>query len=72
MRISVNENRDIVLEEVFNSVIFKTAEGNQFAICMRDDTIEMKIVGSDKWYRANMQTGEIEPERYQEAVDAKI
>jgi len=60
MRVEVNENRDIVLKEVYNSVILKTEEGNSFAICMRDDTVEMKIVGSDKWYRANMDSGEIE------------
>jgi hypothetical protein len=50
----------IVLKEVFNSVILETEEGNRFAICMRDDTVEMTVVGSDKWYRANMKDGEIE------------
>ena len=49
----------IILKEVYNSVILETAEGNRFAICMRDDTVEMKVVDSDKWYRADMQTGDI-------------
>lgn len=62
MKIEVAEDRTIVLKEVFNSIVLKTSEGNEFAICMRDDTVEMKVVGprGEKWYRANMQTGEIE------------
>ena len=50
----------LVLKEVFSSIVFETKEGNQFAICMRDDTVEMKVVGCDRWFRANMQTGDIE------------
>ena len=50
-----------VVGEVYNSLILQTAEGNKFAICMRDDTVEMSVVGSDKWYRANMDEGTIEP-----------
>lgn len=50
----------MVLKEVFNSVVFETKEGNRFALCMRDDTVEMTVVGSDKWYRANMAFGNIE------------
>lgn len=49
-----------VLKEVFNSVVLETAEGKQFAICMRDDTVEMTVVGSEEWYRADMSTGRIE------------
>lgn len=49
----------IVLKEVYNSIILETAEGNRFAICMRDDTVEMTVIGSDKWHRADMQTGDI-------------
>ena len=53
----------IILEEVFNSIILRTAEGNEFAICMRDDTVEMKVCGddphTDEWYRADMKTGEV-------------
>ena len=50
----------LILKEVFNSVVLETGEGNQFAICMRDDTVEMTVVGSDEWYRADMSTGRIE------------
>ncbi len=49
----------LILKEVYNSVVLETSEGNQFAICMRDDTFEMKVVGSDKWYRAEIVTGDI-------------
>ncbi len=59
MKLDVDEQRNIVFKEVYNSVILETIEKNRFAICMRDDTVEMKVVGTDFWYRANMQTGEI-------------
>ena len=49
----------LVLKEVYNSVVLETAEGNRFAICMRDDTVEMSVVGSEKWYRADMKSGEV-------------
>lgn len=60
MKIEISEQGRHVLKEVFEPIILETDTGNEFAICMRDDTVEMKIVGSDKWYRANMETGEIE------------
>lgn len=54
----------LVLEEVYNSVLLRTEEDNEFAICMRDGTLEMKVClgnpKTDVWYRANMQTGKIE------------
>ena len=48
------------LQEIYGNTVLETAEGNQLAICMRDDTIEMKVVGKGGWYRVNMQTGAIE------------
>jgi hypothetical protein len=50
----------LVLKEIFCNTVLETEEGNRIAICMRDDTIEMSVVGSDMWYRADMQTGKIE------------
>lgn len=47
------------LQEIYCNTVLETEEGNQIAICMRDDTIEMSVVGSEKWYRADMQTGDI-------------
>jgi hypothetical protein len=60
MKIDVNEQCQLVLKEVYNTILLKTEEGNTFAICMRDDTVEMTVAGSDKHYRANMDTGNIE------------
>ena len=53
----------LILEEVYNSIVLRTREGNEFVICMRDDTFEMKLCGyndRDRWYRANVKTGAIE------------
>ena len=60
MEIEVGPEREIVLKKVYNSIVLETQEGNRFAICMRDDTVEMKVVGKDMQFRANMETGEIE------------
>lgn len=60
MKLEINEQGQQVLKEVFNSIILETEEGNKFAICMRDGTVEMAVAGSDEWYRANMETGKIE------------
>jgi len=60
MRIDVStDGETLLLKEVYNSVVLETSEGNQFAICMRDGTFEMKVVGSDTWYMADISTGEI-------------
>ena len=63
MKVSVGAEGNIVLKEVFNSIVLETAEGNQLAICMRDDTFEMKLVSTDNWHRVNVQTGDIEKEK---------
>lgn len=62
MKVTVDQDRNIVLGEIYNSVILETKEGNKLAVCMRDDTIEMKVVGTDKWHRVNMKDGTITPE----------
>lgn len=62
MKIETDGQGNIVLKEVFNSVILETEEGNQLAVCMRDDTFEMKVVGTDKWYRVDPKTGDIKKE----------
>ena len=65
MRIQVNEERDIVLTEVFNGLLFETSEGNRLGLCMRDDTFEINILprnaSQHQWFRVNMQTLTIEP-----------
>ena len=50
MKISVDENRNILLEEVFNSIVLKTRDGEEMAICMRDSGFEFKYQG--EWYYA--------------------
>ncbi len=60
MKIEINEQGQQVLKDVFNSIILETEGGNQLALCMRDDTVEMTVIGSDEWYRANIETGKIE------------
>ena len=50
MKIDITENGQIQLTKVHEPILLKTSEGNTLTICMRDDTLEMKVVGSDKWY----------------------
>lgn len=60
MKIDVNEKYELVLKEIYTDTILETKEGNQLFICMRDDTIEMGVRGSDIAYRVDMETGKIE------------
>ena len=57
MKITVNEENIMQLEEVFNSVVLKTSDGEEMAICMRDSGFEFKYQG--KWYFAK--EGYVEP-----------
>lgn len=60
MKVDTDKNGVMILKEIFGDTILQTAEGNQLAICMRDDTIEMAVIGSDKCFRVDMSTGNIE------------
>jgi hypothetical protein len=60
MKVEVGLNGELELKEIYGDCILVTSEGNRLAIAMRDDTVEMSVVGSDVWYRADMQTGKIE------------
>jgi len=64
MKIEVAEDRTVLLKEIYCNTVLETAEGNQVAICMRDDTIEFNVVKFNKWYRIDMQTGEFSPTAY--------
>ena len=57
MKITINEKKVIQIEEVFNSVVLKTNDGEQMYICMRDSGFEFKYQG--KWYFAK--EGYVEP-----------
>ena len=43
MKLSVNEDYSICLEEVFNGIELKAASGESIGICMRDDGFELRI-----------------------------
>lgn len=45
MKITTTENNEIQLEEVFNSIILKTKDGEEMSICMRDTGFEFKYQG---------------------------
>lgn len=59
MKIEVDANRHIVLKEVFSGVLIETTEGNQIAVCARDDTFEINILPKGfkehYWQRVDMQ-----------------
>lgn len=57
MKITTNQDNLIQLEEVFNPIVLKTADGEEMTICMRDTGFEFKYQG--EWYFAKK--GYIEP-----------
>jgi hypothetical protein len=68
-KVDKGEWGEIVLKEVYNGITFETSEGNQIAVCMRDDTFEINVRPADenrkngitgKWFRVDMQNEEIE------------
>lgn len=50
MKISVDENRNIVLQEVYLGVKLVSADKEEFGICMRDSGFEFNYMGT--WYEA--------------------
>ena len=59
MKFEVNSEGGLLLKEVFSGLVLETGEGNRLTVCMRDDTIEMQVVGTGRWFRADMESGEI-------------
>ena len=59
MKVTVLEDFTIQLEEVFNSIVLKTEDGEEMTICMRDSGFEFKYQG--EWYFAK--EGYVEPFR---------
>ena len=57
MKISVDEDGELVLEEVFSGVGLKTSGGDKFGICMRDTGFEFRYAGV--WYEAK--NGKVNP-----------
>lgn len=50
MKIEVDENRDIILKDVFNGIGFISPDGEKFSVCMRDGGYEFSYQGT--WFRA--------------------
>lgn len=50
MKISVDEHRNILLEEVFNGIVLLSTNKEHFGICMSDGGYEFHYGG--KWYSA--------------------
>jgi len=57
MKITVDENRNMELREVFLPLVLVTADGERFSIYMRDSGFEFKY--QDEWYFAK--EGQLEP-----------
>jgi len=49
MRIEVNENGAMQLEQVYNPIVIKTNDGVEFIICQRDYGIEITCNGITKY-----------------------
>jgi len=62
MKLSVTENNLLIAEEVFNPFCFRTKEGLDLAVCMRDFGYEIAIskdgdkCGDVKKYRITWET----------------
>lgn len=50
MKIFINEDSKIQLEQVFNPIVLQTNSGEQMIICMRDSGFEFCYQG--EWYSA--------------------
>jgi len=50
MKISVDEDNELLITEAYSGVGFKTRDGETFGICMRDVGYEFNYMG--KWFEA--------------------
>jgi len=50
MKISVDEDNELLITEAYSGVGFKTSDGETFGICMRDTGYEFNYMG--KWFEA--------------------
>lgn len=65
-QVDVEGSMCIALKEVYDGVLMETAEGNRIAVCMRDDTFEIAVLGNKKQpilsiHRVNIMSGDILP-----------
>ena len=63
MKIETDQERNIVLKEVYSGVLMETSEGNRIGVCMRDDSFEINVLPkgetAHKWFRVDMAKREI-------------
>jgi len=50
MKLEVNENREIILKEVYSGIGLESNDGETFGICMRDTGFEFNYMNT--WYEA--------------------
>ena len=50
MKISIGENRELLLEEVFTGILLRSRDGEELGVCMRDSGFEISYEG--KWFSA--------------------
>ena len=48
MKLDVLEDGTIRLQEVYNSVVFQIHDGQRFAVCMRDDGLDIGVIKDDE------------------------
>lgn len=62
MKITVGEERELILTQVYNSVVFKSDDNQELIVCMRDGGFEIAIKDYSikaneifyKWFRINL------------------
>ncbi len=47
MKVTVNEERNLEIEEAFNPIVLKTEKGEKMIICMRDSGFEFNYQGKN-------------------------
>ena len=60
MKIEVDENRDILLKEVFNGVGLETRDKEFFGICMRDTGFECTYKADGRTIHFEMKHGKLD------------
>lgn len=60
MKVTKDSEGTPIIGEVFSGAYIETSEGNRIGFCLRDDTVEINVLGkgdnAQAWHRVNMQT----------------
>ncbi len=60
MKVNIGKIGDetvLELGEIYCNTVLKTSEGNRLLVCMRDDTFEIRLVGSNHWFTVDIHSG---------------